>query len=139
MVHFAETNQIPSPNSMLQHIGRVETPKLVPRTCLRYLQTTLIMSGGDWSQNLCEVLSKRKMESKQGFGETCHLIFLILDIWDMPSSFMTNWVTAWSLWPSKKWSVEIMGRYNGFLSLEVNILSIQSVIFLWYAIPLEHR
>ena len=88
MVHFAETN------SMLQHIGRVETPKLVPRTCLRYLQTTLIMSGGDWSQNLCEVLSKRKMESKQGFGKTCHLIFLILDIWDMPSSFMTNWVTA---------------------------------------------
>ena len=37
MVHFAGTN------SMLQHIGRAETPKLAPRTCLRYLQTTLTM------------------------------------------------------------------------------------------------
>ena len=31
---------------MLQHIGRVATPKLVPRTSLRYLQTTLTMGGG---------------------------------------------------------------------------------------------
>ena len=45
-----------SPYSMLQYIGRVATPKLVSRNCLRYLQTTLIMGGGDWSQNLCEVL-----------------------------------------------------------------------------------
>ena len=43
MVHFAEINQAPSPYSMLQHIGRVATPKLVPRNCLRYLQTTLKM------------------------------------------------------------------------------------------------
>ena len=32
---------------MLQYIGRVATPKLVSRNCLRYLQTTLIMGGGD--------------------------------------------------------------------------------------------
>ena len=43
MVHFAEINQTPSPYSMLQHIIRVATPKLVPRNYLRYLQTTLIM------------------------------------------------------------------------------------------------
>ena len=43
MVHFPEINKAPSPYSMLQHIGRVETPKLVPRNCLRYLQTTLGM------------------------------------------------------------------------------------------------
>ena len=36
----------PSPYSMLQYIGRVATPKLVSRNCLRYLQTTLIMGGG---------------------------------------------------------------------------------------------
>ena len=54
MVHFAEINQAPPPYSMLQHIGRVATPKPVPRNCLRYFQTTLIMGEGDWSQNLCE-------------------------------------------------------------------------------------
>ena len=46
MVNFPEINQAPYPYSMLQHIGRVATPKLVPRDCLRYLQTTLIMGGG---------------------------------------------------------------------------------------------
>ena len=46
MTHFAGINQAPSPYSMLQQTGRVATQKLVPRTCLRYLQTTLIMVGG---------------------------------------------------------------------------------------------
>ena len=32
--------------------------------------------------------------------------------------------------PQKNWSVEIKGRYNRFLSLKVNILSIQPVFFL---------
>ena len=36
--------------------------------------------------------------------------------------------------PQKNWSVKIMQRFNGFLSLKVNILSIQSVLFSWYAI-----
>ena len=60
MVHFAEINQASSPYSMLQHIGRVATTKFVPRNFLRYSQTTLIL--GDWSQNLCEVLSKQLNE-----------------------------------------------------------------------------
>ena len=46
MVYFAEINQAPSLYSMLQHVERVAKPKLVPRTYLRYLQTTLIMGGG---------------------------------------------------------------------------------------------
>ena len=46
MVHFAELNETPFPLSMLQHFGRVATPKLVPRTSLRYLQATMIMRGG---------------------------------------------------------------------------------------------
>ena len=45
MVHFAEINQIPFSYSMLQDNGRATTPKLVPRNCHRYLQTTLIMGG----------------------------------------------------------------------------------------------
>ena len=36
----------PSPYSMLQYIGRVATPKLMPRNCLRYFKTTMIMGGG---------------------------------------------------------------------------------------------
>ena len=31
---------------MLQHIGRVATPKILPRNFVRYLQTELIMGGG---------------------------------------------------------------------------------------------
>ena len=34
------------PYSMLQHIGRVATPKLVPTNCPRYLEITLMMGGG---------------------------------------------------------------------------------------------
>ena len=38
-----------------------------------------------------------------------------------------------------KWWVEIMGRYNGFLWLKMNILSIQSVFFFLYPILLEQQ
>ena len=43
MVHFAEINQVSCSYSMFQYTGRVATPKLVLRNCLRYLQTTLMM------------------------------------------------------------------------------------------------
>ena len=53
---------------MLQGIGRVATPKLVPRNCLRYLQTTLIIAGErDWSQNLRKVLPKVRYWKKVVF------------------------------------------------------------------------
>ena len=45
MVQFAEINPAPLPYSMLQYIGRGATPKLVPRNCLRSLQTSLMMGG----------------------------------------------------------------------------------------------
>ena len=59
MVRFAEINQAPSPYSMLQHIGRVETPDPVPRNCLRYLEITLIMGEGDW---YCRTTATSKTE-----------------------------------------------------------------------------
>ena len=37
----------PSPLLNAQYIGRAATPKLVPTDCLRYLQTTLIIGGGE--------------------------------------------------------------------------------------------
>ena len=46
MVHLAKINHVPPPCSMLQYIGRVATSTLMPRNCLRYLQTTLAMEGG---------------------------------------------------------------------------------------------
>ena len=59
MVHFTEIKYAPPPYLTFQHIGRVATPKLVPRNCLRYFQTTLIIGEGDWSQNLYYALSKK--------------------------------------------------------------------------------
>ena len=44
MVHFAEINQVTPSCSILQKTGKVVTPKLLPRNCLRCLQTTLITS-----------------------------------------------------------------------------------------------
>ena len=70
MIHFAEINQVPPVYSMLQYIGRVATPKLVPSNCLRYFQAILIIGKGDWSQNLCEVLSKKINEKKNKGLET---------------------------------------------------------------------
>ena len=58
MVHFTEINQTPPPYSTLQHIGREATPKLGTRNSLKYLQATLIIGGGSWFQNLCELLWK---------------------------------------------------------------------------------
>ena len=46
MVYFAQIDQVSSAYTMLQHIGRVATLKLVPRSCLRYLQATLIIGEG---------------------------------------------------------------------------------------------
>ena len=46
MVHFTEINPAPYPYSMLQHIGRVATSKLVLKNSVRYLQRTSIMRGG---------------------------------------------------------------------------------------------
>ena len=74
MVHFAEINQASSSYSMLQYVSRVAAPKLVPRNCLRYLQTTLFMREVDWSQNLCEVLSK-KIKKKNGGFEKPEIVF----------------------------------------------------------------
>lgn len=42
---FAEINQVPSPYSLLQHIGRVATTRLVPKNCLRYLDGNNIDNG----------------------------------------------------------------------------------------------
>ena len=47
MIHIEKINQVPSPYSKLQDIGRVATPKLLPRNCLTYLQTTLKVAQVD--------------------------------------------------------------------------------------------
>ena len=45
LVHFAEINEAAALYWMLHYIGRVATLKVVPRNCLTYLKTTLIMGG----------------------------------------------------------------------------------------------
>ena len=58
---------------------------------------------------------------------------------DMANGFMTDWVTQWPLWPSKIPRLKVMSRYTGFLSLKVNVLSIQSVLLSRYAALLEYQ
>ena len=57
----------------------------------------------------------------------------------MANGFMTDWVTQWSLWPSKIPRLKVMSRYTGFLSLKVNVLRIQSVLLSRYAALLEYQ
>ena len=45
-IHLEERDQFSAPFTMLQYIGRAAVPKFVPRNCLRYFETTLIMGGG---------------------------------------------------------------------------------------------
>ena len=48
---------------------------------------------------------------------TCQIVFWLIE------SYLDHFD------PQKNWSAKITGRYNGFLSLKVNILSTQSVFF----------
>ena len=48
---------------MLQDIGSVATPKLVPRNCLRYLEVTLIMERGE----LVTEFMRRIVRAKVGY------------------------------------------------------------------------
>ena len=119
LVHLAEINQTPAPYLMLQYIGRVATLTLVPRNCLRYLQTTC--GEGNLSQKLWEVLSEKWMKNKKGiwknlaFYFSLNSLFLLFGIFQMV--LMTNWVTPRSLWPSKYTEVstlwgDIMNCYH---------------------------
>ena len=76
MVHFAEINQAPPLYSILQYIGRVATSKLVPRNCLRYLETTLIVGGEGLVSKFtwgivafCETINVIRTKISHGIGE----------------------------------------------------------------------
>ena len=66
--------QIPPSDLISQHGERVTTPKLLPINCLRYLQTSLVMEEQDWSQSLCEELSKKQMKNKRRFKKAWHAL-----------------------------------------------------------------
>ena len=51
MAHFAEISQAPAPYSMLQHIGRVATPKLLPRN--NFIKTETLAQV--FSCEFCEI------------------------------------------------------------------------------------
>ena len=77
-----------------------------------------------------------------GFGKTCHFFSLKPLFWIVGICQMVLWligVLRDLFDPQNIWSAEIMYRHNGFLSLKINILSIQSVLFSWHAILLEHQ
>ena len=143
IVLFAELNQAPSLYLMLQHVGRVATPKLVPRNCLRYLQTTLIMGGRIIGLRIfVRYCLKKEMKNKRRFGKTWHFfssngLFLIFGICQIVLR-LTGFVLV-HCDSQKNWSVEIMQKFNRFLSLEVNILSIQFLFSSSHVILLERQ
>ena len=123
---------------MLQHVGRVATRRLVPRNCLRYLQTTLKMGvQGLISKFMWSIVWKNKWKRKRGLKDLASfclkplflmfggsqmvlcLIASILDVFD-PQKIFTCLM-----------GYKINGLYNGFLLLWVNIVIIQSVLFLY--------
>ena len=52
----------------------------------------------------------------------------LLNVSGRPNGFMNNIIPAWRLWYSENWRVKINGRYDEFLLLKENILSMQSVL-----------
>ena len=85
---------------------------------------------------------KNWMKNKKGLEKTWHFFSLSPLFWMYGICQMVLWLIGLLLDhfdPQKNWSGKIMGRYNGFLSLKVNILSTQSVLFSWHAILLERE
>ena len=52
----------------------------------------------------------------------------LFKIWGMPNGFMSNYVPAWRIWPSKSRSVKINEKCNKCLILKKTNLSIQSAL-----------
>ena len=80
------------------------------------------------------------MKKKRGFEKAWNFFGLNPLFWMFGICQMVLWL-FWILLDhfdsQRNSSVEIIGRYNGFLSLKMNILSIQPVIFSWHLILLE--
>ena len=116
MVHFAEINQAISLYSMFHHIGRVATPKLVPRHYLRYLQTTLIIGGGSLVAEFIWGIvwkKKRKME-KPGIFFSLRSLFLIWGVCKTVLLLIGLLLDQFDHQIKKRLIVEIMGRLMDF-------------------------
>ena len=89
-------------------------------SCMRYVQ-------------YCQ---KKKRKIKRGLEKSSIFLLklsLLNNVWGIQNGFVTNYVPAWRPWPSKISSAKINERYNEFLLLKKNILSIQSVLLYLYA------
>ena len=82
MVHFTEMNQVPSPYSMLQDIGRVATPKLVPRSSFRYWQITMKLGEGGLVSEFMWGIADIETE------------FAISNIWKESLALFDRWMAA---------------------------------------------
>ena len=112
----------------------------MPRNCVRYFQITLIMRGGGLvSKFMWGAVLKYKWKIKEGLENFFSLnsLLLMFGICQMVLWLFGLLVDHFD--SQKNWSVKIMKRYNGFLSLKVNILSIQSGLFSWHATLLVHQ
>ena len=117
------------------YISRVATGKLIPRNCVRYLQTTLIMEeGGLDSKFKWDIVEKVKQKLKRGLelSDIFYLKLTLFNIWNIPNNSMTNGVTLWLMWSSRTLKCWNYGEIQWIFLLQVNILRIQPVLFCYW-------
>ena len=136
MVHLAEINQVSSPYLMLQHIGGVATPNLVPRNCLRYLRTTLIVGGGELvSEFMWVIVWKNKWKMKGGlekpeFFFSLNSLFLMFGIFQMVLWLIGSLLDHFD--PQKTWSVYVKEWYIFVIKSEYSKYPIRSFLLACY-------
>lgn len=123
---------------MLQHAGRVATRKLVLRNCLRYLQTILKMGvQGLIPEFMWSIVWKNKWKRKRSLKDPASFclksLFLMFGVSQMVLCVIASLLDVFD--PQKMFTYlmgyKINGLYNEFLLLWVNIVIVQSVLFLY--------
>ena len=73
MVHFAETNQAPSPLLNIAAYLQNSNAEAFAKKLSQILTNSIDNRGkGDWYHNLCDLLSKKLMKNERGFGKPRH-------------------------------------------------------------------
>ena len=138
IVHFCRNKLGPSPLLNVAQYWKSSNTEACAKKLSQILANNIdIGVGGLVSEFMLGIVQKNEWKIKSGLEKPS--IFFSLN-----SLFLMFSICQMVLWligllldhfdPLKNWSVEIMGKYNEFLSLKVNILSIQSVLFSRHAV-----
>ena len=141
---LCRNNSFSSSWSMLQDIGRVEKTEVCTKKMSQILANNIDNGVREIGLRIYVryCLKKNKWKIKGGFEKhsfffALNPLFLMFAICEMVLWLIGLFLSHYD--PQKNWSVKVIERYHKFLSLKVNILSIQSVLFSWLTISLEHQ